>query len=507
MNSKNTNFLKTLFWILFAAIINYGISFIITPFVTNTLGTEAYGFVSLANSFANYASIVTVAVNSIAARYITIEIHKGSIENARKYYTSLFVADIVLGIFILTITLLMVCRLEDFIVIAVDLQNDVKWLFILVMVNFCIMSTSTVFSAATLIKNRLDIAALFKLIGYIFEAIILYFIFSIKRPHVYYMGIGLIGASVTLLVLNYLYTKVHAKQLIMKKKYFQFEAIKEVFAKGIWYSINSLGNVLNSGLDLWVSNLLLSAFQMGELAIVKTVTTIATALYQLVAQPLQPLLLRCYAENDKEKITKIFRYGINVSGYFANIIFAFFAIYGIQYFKLWTPSQNNDLLYKLMMITLLGGVIEGTVTPLYYTYVLTLKNKIPCIITLVGGFLNVVSMYVLIQFGRGGLYCVVGTTTVIAWITNFIFNPLYSAHCLGLRKTVFGGTIFRNLIACTIMTIICKGISVVYYPTTWGSLIWAGVVCSVLGGVVHVLITFNRRDIEIIKKMILKKEA
>ena len=47
------------------------------------------------------------------------------------------------------------------------------------------------------------------------------------------------------------------------------EAVKKLVLSGIWNSINSVGNLLNSGLDLWISNLMLSALEMGNLSIVK----------------------------------------------------------------------------------------------------------------------------------------------------------------------------------------------------------------------------------------------
>lgn len=42
--------------------------------------------------------------------------------------------------------------------------------------------------------------------------------------------------------------------------------------------------------------------------------------------------------------------------------------------------------------------------PIYYVYTLTLKNKLPCWITIAGGFLNVVSMYVLLKYTQMGVY-------------------------------------------------------------------------------------------------------
>ena len=71
-----------------ATVVNYGISLLFTPYLVRTAGGEAYGFVSLANNMVNYASIVTIALSSVAGRFIAIEVHKGNQEKANIYFNS-----------------------------------------------------------------------------------------------------------------------------------------------------------------------------------------------------------------------------------------------------------------------------------------------------------------------------------------------------------------------------------------------------------------------------------
>ena len=47
-------------WSLIAVFVNYFMNFLITPYVTNNIGVEAYGFVALANTFISYADIISV---------------------------------------------------------------------------------------------------------------------------------------------------------------------------------------------------------------------------------------------------------------------------------------------------------------------------------------------------------------------------------------------------------------------------------------------------------------
>ena len=91
-----SQYLISVFIILVSAGINYGIQLVLTPYITDALGTEAYGFVSLAKTFANYATIITVAINSVATRFIAVEYQRNNYKKANIYYSTLFYADLVL---------------------------------------------------------------------------------------------------------------------------------------------------------------------------------------------------------------------------------------------------------------------------------------------------------------------------------------------------------------------------------------------------------------------------
>ena len=58
-------------------VVNIGIGFAITPFIVGRVGAEAYGFVGLANNMVGYASLFTIALNSVAGRFITVAYHQG----------------------------------------------------------------------------------------------------------------------------------------------------------------------------------------------------------------------------------------------------------------------------------------------------------------------------------------------------------------------------------------------------------------------------------------------
>ena len=106
--------------------VNLIISFFLSPYVVKTLGVEANGFVSLANTFISYATLITIALNSMAGRFITIAIHKEDYKTANKYFNSVFIGNLIITSILLLPALICIIKLESIINISSNLVLDVK---------------------------------------------------------------------------------------------------------------------------------------------------------------------------------------------------------------------------------------------------------------------------------------------------------------------------------------------------------------------------------------------
>ena len=65
----------------------------------------------------------------------------------------------------------------------------------------------------------------------------------------------------------------------MYNYYVSFSIIKEMMGNGVWNSLNTLGNTLNSGLDLIIANLMLSGVATGQISVAKTIESMFTILW------------------------------------------------------------------------------------------------------------------------------------------------------------------------------------------------------------------------------------
>ncbi len=495
----------TLLISVIAMTVNYLIMFLLTPYITTYLGTEAYGFVSLAKTVSNYGIIITGCLNTYAARYITIEYHNGNIKKANSYFSSVVFANLGMLAIVVVFAFFFIVKLQLFIRIPETLVHDVKILFALDILNYMLMALANTFTASAYINNRLDKLEIIKLITYISEAVVLVLMFYVLPPKVYYVGIGLLISTIILGILNYRMCKKGTPDLTVRLKDYSWDAVKDLVLSGIWNSINSVGNLLNSGLDLWVSNLMLSAVSMGQLSIVKTVSTILSTIEQLISRPFQPYLLKYYSEKNKIGLIKVFKLEIKVSGFVCNMVTAALICFGTAYYTLWTPGQDANLLHSITIITVIGFMIEGMIHPLFYTYTLTLKNRIPCYVTISSGLFNVLGMYILLSYTDLGLFAVVGTTTVLGFINYLIFTPIYASKCLNIKWNTFYPEIIRVIISELAILFVCRFLFQNIMPNSWPELIaYIGILC-VISTPIYMACVFNLKELKFLFRRLKKK--
>lgn len=486
-----------------ALVINTLLTLMLVPLITNTLGNDAYGFVTLGKNMAQYAMMITAALNSFAARHIVVAYHRNDINKASVFFTSTVYGDLLLGTVLFVIALCGIFFLEKLLIIPNELVCDVKLLFLFVFLNFWLVTVSTAFSASAHIKNKLHVAGIFKTLSYLIEALVLIVCFHFFPPHVFYVGIGLAAAAFIVAAGNLRICRVYTPNLRVNRKYFSFKAIKQLVFDGVWTSLNSLGAALNNGLDILICNLMLTPVAMGQLAISKTFYSMFLSVFILVGQAFEPMYLKSYAAGNKEILLGEFRTAMKFSGMISNIVFAGFAALGMAFYKLWIPNENIALIYMLTVIGNMVTIPGGSMQPLYYIYVLTLKKQIPALITICGGLVNALSMYLLIRHTGLGVYAVVWTTVGVMFVINFVTNPLYMAYVLNIPWWTFYPGILKNVISCGAMTLVFKVLTELYMPDSWISLIASSLVLAVLGVFLHLLIVCNREDWRLLRLKIL----
>lgn len=493
MNKKNIFFTIAVSGLAFA--VSYLISFFLTKYVTGAISTEAYGFISLAKTIASYVIIGTTALNSYSTRYISIAYHKGDYKRANEYFNSVLFSNIFVGFFLLAICLISIDPLVSLLKVPESIKLDVGVLFYLVFLNLFLTLASTAFQASAIIRNKLHIVSVFKLISYLTEGIILLALFMTLSPNVYYVGVGMVSGTLVLLSTYIVITKRQTPQLCISIRNFKLQSVKELCLNGMWNSFNSLGNTLNSGLDLIVANVMLGPFIMGQVSIVKTIVSIFNVLYTMVAQPFEPIFLKDYSNGEKRDLIYHLQYSAKISGLVSNLAFSGFVSLGLVYYRLWVPNQNTELLFVLTIVALLSSVLDGPIYPLYYIYTLTVKNRFPCMVTIAGGLANLISMIIMIRFFGTGIYAIFISTTIVMSIINGITNPLYMSKCLEISCKELYPTLLKSVLSCAIMTAVLYVFNnIVIKVSGWVGFAIAVMCSCIIGSTLHVIIVFGLKE-------------
>ena len=443
--------MMNMFWALFSLLINTLMNFLITPYVTNNIGVEAYGFVALANTFISYVDVISVSLNAYAGRFISVAYHKGQKEEANRYFSSTIVADAVLGGTVLLLGIAMILKITWFCKIPQELVPDVKRLFFLVLLRYIMVVMRTAFETAAFIADRIDITERLQSGAYLLQAGILLFVCLNWFPHVWYVGLASMSAALFLLLANVAVSRKLLPDLRFGRDKWSPGAIWEIVSTGIWTSINNLGNVLNNGLDLWITNRMLDAVVLGQISVVKTIAFLSNSVIMKVSSSFKPRLLMLYAEKRMSQLTELLKKAMRCTGFFEAMVIGLFSVSGYDFFRIWLPGQNTKFIFWGAMIVLASDLVPGTVNPLYYVYTLTKRLKVPSIVTILMGVANVISMILLLKWTSAGGYAVLLTTLVINGV-HFFDAPLYAAHCLGLSKKEFYPTIIRNVLSAVTVT-------------------------------------------------------
>ena len=422
---------------IMATVLSYGMNFYLTPYLVSTVGSEAYGFVSLANNMVNYASIVTGALNSVAGRFITIKIHEGKEAEADIYFNSVFWANLLLAFVSLFLFLPLIWKLELLIQIPENLTASVKLLFVFVVFNFLATVVGNVFSVAAFVKNRLYLSSLGNCVSAMARVAFLAFFFGVFPANIAYISLTATLCSVGLIYYNSIVTKKLLPGLSVRRKAVSFASIKEMLAAGIWSSVSRLSQVLADGLDLLICNLGVSAYAMGQLSIAYTVPTILSGMISILTSLFHPQQTYYYARGDTGRVILEMKRNMKFCGFFVSIIFAGAIAYGQEFFSLWVPGENIPMIYALSCISIVSVLASGVASALNSVFLITNHLKVNSLVWLGVSCFDAVVVVALVQLTGFGVYAVAGVSRVVGLIVNFIYTPLYASKCLNAAKRTF----------------------------------------------------------------------
>lgn len=486
--------------------VGLGIAFFFTPYLTDTVGEEAYGFVNMGNQLINYITIITIALNSVAGRFITIQYHKGNKKEASEYFSSVLAANLIMVPVILVVVIPLICNIEKLINISPDLVSSVKCLFFFILANFIITLVSTVYNVATFITNRLYLSSIANIVTSLLRIFLMCILFGFLPANVAYIGMVSCICTFVGLVMNMYYTRLLVPDIQIKRSYAHWCKVKELVSAGAWNSVTKISQVLSDGLDLLITNLWISPYLMGELAIAQQIPTYIATLISTVINLFNPNLTMYYAKKDTEAVVKELKLSMKFSSFFANIIFCILLVFGRYFVGLWVPNQDVDLIYSLLVVIMMSVVVSGVTTSLNNVFLVTNRLKTNSIFWLIVSFSNVLLVFILLNITSLGIYAVAGVSKVTGILGNLFFIPIYASKCLKVKWNTFYPLIFRYMGTTVVMLFVFYGIrTVLWQPMNWLAFFLLAAIAGVVGCIINFFILLNAKERMILKNKIMSK--
>ncbi len=454
MDKKPSN-IKNIISKIISLIVQFFVSFVIAGIIVREWGSEGNGYFQLSNDFVTYAEVISVALNSLAARFITISLVKGDKYELNRYFNTVLYANILLAASLLIPVIAVVLNLQMMININENMIFDVKVLLFLLMLNFLLNIAASVFGVANYARNRIDIGCWRDIESFMLKIIIILVGVIYFHMPIWIIAVASVVSSIYIIIRNVLFTR----KMLADVKPFQYSSfdwghVKILITSGMWNSFTQFGAILLGGLDVLIANLFVSTNAMGLISISKTIPKYILASIAGIAAVFAPGILIAFAKSDKKEMVERLMRGITICSVISIPLEIAVIAYGERLFKLWMPGQDSKMLLFISVISIAGYIVVLPLEVLWTVFTALNKVKISSLYLLAEAVIVITTVYILLQTTDNEVYkmCIIaGVSSVFEIIRGFIFLPVVSAKLIGVPVKTFYKPLLKALLSFAVV--------------------------------------------------------
>lgn len=489
-------------------VLQFGVSFFLTPFIVKSLGVEAYGFVQLSTQIISYTTLLTVGLNAMSARFITVEYHKGDLVQANKFFSSVFWGNVFLSFISLFAAFGILVYLDRIVNIPAHLVTDVKLLFGFLSINSFLSISGSIFYIATFVKNRLELRSIRTAIGSIINVSLLLLIFTLFAPKLWYLGItGFIG-TIYVISVNIRYTKTLTPELRINIHYFDWPSIKMLLQAGMWSLVIVLSGLFAQGMDLLLTNLFIGATAMGILSLSKSVPVILQSITTTLSTCFAPSWTQYYAKGERTILQADIIKSISIMGFISCIPLSLYVGYGNEFYALWLHGQDHNMIFALSVMGLWGFFLAMPLDTLWEIYNVENKIKFASIAQIVSNivvFIIVIVGVLIVKDPIIKVFIVAGTRSLMVAVRAVTFLGCTTAKIIGIKVIEFYKPLFRSIIASLVLICASYVLKQFIEINTWGKLFIVAAMTGILGIITTSFIILNKSQRQYFNSTVRKK--
>ena len=423
---------KNLFLNVISLLINIGIGFFYTPYLVNSLGIIAYGIIPLAMILSQYITILTTSLTGTLTRFYSIEVQNKDFLNASKYLSSsLFV---ILLIIVVTIPLFTYIGFynDSIFNIPNHLLRSTRVLFIFTFISFYLSLFSSYFNITLYANNRLDLLNLLNLLRSFTKIFLNILFFELLSRDIKYIGIGNLVAEVLVFLLSfYLFFLYKNNEIKIKLKYFEKLSLLTLVSMTFWVVIHQLGDLAIYKINVFFVNNYWSTVESGVLGAITDFGSYIIIVVGVLTTLLGPIILIAFSKKKYEEVKEMTINNSLIIGLLTSVLAALFISFSDQFLNLWLGKgfDKYSFWFVLKIIDIPFFATAGVFSFVYRSWN---KVKLPALITLAIGFLNVVVTYIICNLSKGDIIFI-----------EYVL--IFSAICSFVQAYLLGVFMFKKI--------------------------------------------------------------
>lgn len=484
---------------------NLIISFIITPFLIDSLGKDIYSFYPIANNIVTYLSILTGALNTIASRFFTVELVRGDEKEAKKYFSSVLASNVIISVIMLIPMLIIIIFIDKLLNVPINSLAAIRALFAFVFSAALVNVIGSIYGIATFAKNRIDLRSLREIITAVVRLVLYFVLYKFFPATIVYTGLVALIVAVISLSIQFYYTKILLPGVNFDKNFISIRHTKELIFATSWNIIFSFGNTLLAGMNLVLINVLYSADASGSLSIVQTVPSFINGVISMLVGVFFPVITYKIAENDIKGVTNQIITAQHIMAIIGGAVIVVFSGMAREFFQLWVPKENSLELSKLSFITIFPHLIISCTWIISNLNVAMNKVKKPAIFTLLLGVINILFAIIAARLFNAPFECIqiISSALQVLWVG--VYMPVYASKELGISNFTFYPPIIKAVVASAISYLLTIFIKHLLCIDNWVTFIIVGAIMGCVSLVIFSIIELGFRNIKDYFKLIYLK--
>lgn len=476
----------------------------LTPYLIRNLGIEVYGMIPLVVSFIQYFHIFTLSISGAVSRFVCIYLNRDEFEQGNIYFNSALFSLIVLACIPFIAAIFLSFFFSDIFNVPSGYEVETNWMFFYIMLSAFFFVISPPFQISTFITHRFDINNFVAISSRLLRMGLLLLLFTYLSPSLRYFGMSYAAMSSFFLISFILLTKWLTPQLIISKASCSWPAIREMANMGGWVSVNFVAAMLYIGITVILINIILGPKQVGRYGAIAQMTILMGQLGDTIGSVFAPIAFNCIARNQMEALATHIRRTMKFMVLFMALPIGLLCGLAKPILTIWLGKDFSNL-WPLVWLLLGPSIITISVKPITAIFRGMNKVKMPAIIALVLGVVNVVLCVILMKFTNLGIYGAALSLLVCFAGRNLVFTPIYLAVITNQPKT----SILKDFIpGLTMYLLLSLGVHVL----SWGfgivsipQLIGFACIVFLLYSAVCYFIILNKDDKGLLWSLVLKR--